>query len=381
MAEALILYGDTERSPTMRHEVPIAIGDPFLVAVSGERSWISCFSLERERVAACRPDAELLDLAELGFHELLESGLSRHELELELISRAVARTGLREATVEFELPVGLAERLRADGVVLTVDDDLVKLRRRAKSPAQLAGIRRAQRAAEAAMGAAADLLARAGTTGGRLELDGEPLTAERVRKAVRDTCWEAGALLGPEAIVASVWLGFGHEPGSGPLPAGLPIQIDLWPRDDASGCWADMTRTFVVGGEPPAEALRQEQLVREALDGARAAARPGVTGRELHARCCEIFEREGYLTQRTGPGEDPNEGFQFSLGHGVGLQVHEAPGLGQTGRAPLVTGDVIAVEPGLWQRDVGGVRFEDLLLITDGGCELLTDFRYDLRPG
>jgi Xaa-Pro aminopeptidase len=381
VTEALILYGDTERSPTMRHEVPIAIGDPFLVAVSGKRTWISCSSLERERVAACRPDAELLDLDELGFHDLLDSGLSRDELELELLSRAVAHTGVRKATVEFELPIGLAERLRADGVTLTVDDDPVKLRRRAKSPAELAGIRRAQRAAEAALGSAAELLSRAGTAGGRLELDDEPLTAERVRRALRDTCWEHGALLGPETIVASVWQGFGHEPGSGPLPAALPIQIDLWPRDDASGCWADMTRTFVVGGDPPAEALRQEQLVREALDGARAAARPGITGRELHAHCCEIFEREGYRTQRTGPGEDRNEGFQFSLGHGVGLQVHEAPGLGQTGRAPLLAGDVIAIEPGLWQRDVGGVRFEDLLLITDDGCELLTEFPYDLRLG
>jgi Xaa-Pro aminopeptidase len=196
---------------------------------------------------------------------------------------------------------------------------------------------------------------------------------------MRDACWERGALLGPEAIVASVWQGFGHDPGSGPLPAGLPIEVDVWPRDDASACWADMTRTFIVGREPPEEVLRQEHLVRAALEGARAAARPGVTGRELHAGCCEIFEREGYRTQRTGPGEDRNEGFQFSLGHGVGLQVHESPALGQTGRSPLVPGDVVAVEPGLFQRDVGGVRFEDLLLITDDGNELLTAFPYATR--
>jgi Xaa-Pro aminopeptidase len=216
--------------------------------------------------------------------------------------------------------------------------------------------------------------------GERLEVDGEVLTAERVRAGMRDVCWQHGTLLGPDAIVASVWQGFGHEPGNGPLPAGLPIQIDLWPRDDASACWADMTRTFVVGGSPPEEVHRQERLVREALEGARAAARPGVTGRELHAGCCEIFERAGYRTQRTGPGDDPSEGFQFSLGHGVGLEVHEDPGLGQTGRSPLVPGDVIAVEPGLWERKVGGVRFEDLLLITEDGCEVLTEFPYGLDP-
>jgi Xaa-Pro aminopeptidase len=141
-----------------------------------------------------------------------------------------------------------------------------------------------------------------------------------------------------------------------------------------------MTRTFVVGLRPVEEVRRQERLVREALDGARAAARPGITGRELHAGCCEIFEHAGYRTQRTEPGEDRTEGFQFALGHGVGLQVHEAPALGQTGHEPLVAGDVIAIEPGLWQHDVGGVRFEDLLLITADGCELLTHFPYQLEP-
>lgn len=103
-----------------------------------------------------------------------------------------------------------------------------------------------------------------------------------------------------------------------------------------------------------------------------------MTGRELHNICCDLFEAEGYRTQRTGPGDDGNEGFQFSLGHGVGLRVHEAPGLGQYGTAPLVAGDVLAVEPGLWDRTVGGVRFEDLLLVTDDGCKLLTDFSYSL---
>ena len=378
---ALILYGDTERNPSMRHELPVAIGDPFVLAVDGERTWIMCSMLERDRVAACRPDAELLDIGELGFYELLESGISRDELWLELTSRAVARTGIRAAIVEFEFPLGLAERLRADGVSLTVDDPAVKLRRRSKSEAELAGINRAQRAAEAAMFAARELLGAARPAGDRLELAGEPLTADRVRAEMREVCWRHGALLGPDAIVASVWQGFGHEPGSGPLPAGLPIEIDLWPRDDETGCWADMTRTFIVGPAPADEVVRQEHLVEEALRAVTDAARPGITGRELHAISCEVFEREGYRTQRTGPGEDENEGFQFSLGHGVGLEVHEDPGLGQTGYEPLIAGDVIAVEPGLWQREVGGVRFEDLLLITEDGARVLTDFPYDTRLG
>jgi Xaa-Pro aminopeptidase len=230
------------------------------------------------------------------------------------------------------------------------------------------------------MAAAAALLRRAEAVDGTLHVDGSPLTAEAVRAALREACAERGAPTPPDVIVSSVWQGTGHEPGSGPLPAGLPIEIDLWPQDEESSCWADMTRTFVVGGEPPEETLRQERLVREALEAARDAVRPGITGRELHAITCDIFEREGYRTQRTGPGDDPSEGFQFSLGHGVGLEVHESPSLGQAGRNPLVPGDVLAIEPGLWDRNAGGVRFEDLLLVTEDGCETLTDYPYGLAP-
>jgi Xaa-Pro aminopeptidase len=377
---ALLLYGDTEHNAALRHEIPIVIVDAFLYAESDGKVWIMSSSLEGPRLAACRPDAELIDIGDLGFLGLLESGLTREEIDLELTSRAAARTGIRSAIVDFDFPLAVAERLRSDGIELSIDGGSVSARRRRKSEHELAGIRTAQRAAEAAMRMAAALLARAHADGDRLVLDGEPLTAELIRAAMRGVAWDHGSLLPAEVIVASVWQGFGHEPGSGPLPAALPIEIDLWPRDEQSGCWADMARTFVVGGEPPEQVRRQEALVREALEEARAGTRPGMTGREIHARCCERFEAAGYRTQRTGPGDDPEEGFQFSLGHGVGLRVHEAPALGQTGVDPFVPGDVLAVEPGLWQRDVGGVRFEDLLLVTEDGCERLTDFSYSLSP-
>jgi Xaa-Pro aminopeptidase len=375
----LLVFSDTERSAALRHEVPIAIGDPFLFAEVDGRAAILTNSLERERVAAVRPDARLVDYEDVGFRELLESGLPRPAIMLEMVSRAVAEIGVREALVDPEFPLAVADRLRADGLTLTPDHDAFAMRRRSKSSAELTGIRRAQKAAEAGMAAAAALLRRGVGEGERLVLDGAPLTAEQVRAALRDASAAHGAPAPPDVIVASVWQGFGHEAGTGPLPADLPIQIDLWPRDESTGCWADMTRTFVVG--EVGEAVRaQEALVAEAFAKVKAAARPGVTGRELHAMTCDVFEAAGHRTQRTGPGEDPNEGFQFSLGHGVGLEVHEDPGLGQSGRTPLVAGDVIAIEPGLWDPEIGGVRFEDLLLITEDGNETLTEYPYDLAP-
>ena len=376
---ALLFYGDTERSPAMRHELPVTIGDPFLLGIVDGRLHVLASGLERTRIEGAAPDAVLHDYDELGFRELLESGMSRHELELELASRAAAAMGIRAATADPDMPVAVADRLRADGVVLHLDDDAISARRRVKSAPELAGTRRAQIAAEAGMSAAAALLQRSDRDGDRLKLDGEVLTAEAVRAAVRDVCQAHGAPAPPDIIVSSPWSGYGHDPGSGPLPADLPIVIDLWPRDETSGCWADMTRTFVVG-EISEQVRSMESLVLEAIERARDAVAPGITGRALHDLVCDVFEPAGYRTQRNGPGEDPNEGFQFSLGHGVGLAVHEPPGLGRTGHDPLVAGDVIAIEPGLWVREVGEVRFEDLLLVTEDGGETLTQYPYDLSP-
>jgi Xaa-Pro aminopeptidase len=379
----LLLAGDTERSAALRHEIPVPIGDPLLYAEVDGRRYVLTTRLESGRVQRELPDAKILDFFDLGYKKLVESGLTMHEAGLEVEARVVRDIGISEAIVPADFPLALGDRLRQDGVVLTVDVAAVELRRRAKTPVELEGIRVAQRAAEAGMAAASELLARAQPGAeGRLEVDGKLLLAEDVRFVLREACAAHGAPCPPDVIVASVWQGNGHEPGTGPLPAGFPIHIDLWPRHEASGCWADMARTFVAG-EPVSEhaelIAEQDRLVRQALDEAKAAVRPGITGRELFDATCELFESAGFATQRTaGPGEE--NGFQHSLGHGVGLEVHEAPGLGLSGRDPLVPGDVIAIEPGLWDERAGGVCHEDLVLVTKTGGEVLTQFPYDLAP-
>jgi Xaa-Pro aminopeptidase len=375
----VLFYGDTVRYPSIRHEVPLEIIDPFLFVTRDGEAFVLSNSLEAERIARALPQASMLGTDELGLYELVAEGMPRDEAELATAIRALRTWGVEHAVVPSDLPVAVADGIRAAGIEIEVNGPAVEQRRRVKTPPELAGIRRAQRAAEAGMSAAEELIRGAEHDAAHLRHAGEPLTAERVRAVIRSACAAQGCPAPPDIMVVSLLSGGGHDPGSGPLPADLPIEIDLWPRDELSGCWADMTRTFVAGQVSDAVAGLSE-IVREALEAARAAARPGITGRAMYDTAAEVVERAGYPTQRTRePGQRLTRGFYFSLGHGVGLEVHEAPALGLAGTDPLVAGDVVAIEPGIEGIEgIGGVRFEDLLLITEDGSETLTHYPYDL---
>ncbi|HWB22957.1 MAG TPA: Xaa-Pro peptidase family protein [Gaiellaceae bacterium] len=375
----VLIYGDTTRSPELRHEIPVGVPDPFLYAEAGGVRHLAVNSMEAPRLRGLGIEVHLLD--EFGLDELRASGKPFSEIQDELALRAVRTFGITHAVVPVGFPIGLADLLRANGIELTPERDLFDDRRRVKNAAELEGIRRAQAAADAGMGAARDLLRRAKANGGgALEVDGAPLTSERIKIAISQAFVEHGAT-GDEFIVShGPQSAIGHEMGSGPILAGEPIVIDIWPRDNESACYADMTRSFVVG-EIPAEVADWHRYVKEALDRARSELRPGVIGREVFDGTCDIFEAAGYPTQRTKePGKPLEEGFFHGLGHGVGLEVHEEPGLGLTSRKPLVAGDVVTIEPGLYRPGFGGLRLEDLVLITEDGAENLTNFPYDLTP-
>ena len=366
------MYGDTERSADMFHALPLWIGDPFAYFEIGERRIAVVGQLERERLLDLGLGVEVLDPLLLGWDELLREGWPWNEAELEIVSRACQQLDVSAATVPPAFPLAVADQLRSAGVELTVDAEFFEARRRRKTAAQIAGIRGAQAAADAAMARAAQLL--------RELPDG--LTCEAVREAMQTVCRDHGAELADDAIVArGAQSALGHEAGHGPIAHGDTVLIDIWPRDRASRCFADMSRTFVAGGaEPSPELAEYWRLTRAALDASLAEVRAGASGRAAYDAACDVFEAAGQPTRRGAPpGSVLEGGFNHGLGHGVGLQVHEGPSLGLTSES-LQAGDVITLEPGCYRQGFGGVRLEDLVLVTEDGYELLTDFPYDLAP-
>jgi Xaa-Pro aminopeptidase len=364
----LLIYGAPDTSPDLFHAIPVGIVDPFLYVESAGRRIATVSVLDADKVRAL--GIEVIDPAELGADALLGSGVTRYEVELEIALRACRELGLAHAIVPPVFPLGVADHLRAGGVELAVDTEAFVLRRRSKTAAQLAGIRRAQTAADAAMAVAAELIR---------ELR-PGLSSEAIRAAMEDACAQHGADLPDDVIVAhGPQSAIGHEAGHGALAAGEPVVVDIWPRDRASRCWADMTRTFVAGGEEPdAELAEYWRLTRASLELVYPEVRAGADGQAIFRRSCEPFIDAGKPTQLSkADGEVLRDGYYHGLGHGVGLEVHERPGLG---RSPdtLRAGDVITLEPGCYRQGYGGCRLEDLVVVTEDGCETLTDFPYDL---
>ena len=372
----VMIFADTMRSPEMRHEVPVAVPDPFLyVERNGSRHAVLT-SFEVDRVAAVGIEAHPLE--EFGWDELVGKG-PREQQTLILHERAVEQLGVQDAVVPATFPLELADRLRAKGVNVTADGALFTERRRVKSEAELEGIRRAQRGTEAAMGAARDMLRAAEPGDGTLMLDGEALTAERIKARISEVFSEHNLVSDAMIVAPGAQGAEGHEMGHGPISPGESVVIDLFPRDFESGCYADMTRTFVVG-DIPDELMEHHRLVQDALQRSLGATKAGAEGNSIYRLVCDVFHEAGYPTQLSKKeGEVLSSGFFHGLGHGVGLEVHEQPWLSRD-PSKLVAGDVITLEPGLYRQGFGGVRLEDLVLVTEDGAENLTDFPYDLQP-
>ena len=300
----------------------------------------------------------------------------------DMYARFVRDKGVESVSMPPRGPVGTADALRDRGIDIAVDAvDRLQEVRAVKTDEEVDAIREAQRANEAAMRAAEELIAGADVAGedvpaegeikaGTLLRDGEPLTSERVTEEIEVTLLRHGCALDETIVAGGAQAADPHDRGSGPLRANEAIIVDIFPRSKATKYNADMTRTFCVG-EPGGTLREWYDLTERALEAALDAVEPGATGEEVHAAACEVYEEAGEPTFRTDP--ETETGFIHTTGHGIGLDVHESPRLA-SGGGELEPGHVITVEPGLYDPAVGGVRIEDLVVVTEDGYENLTGY-------
>jgi Xaa-Pro aminopeptidase len=348
--------------------------DPFVTLYTADGTSLLVSGLEYGRAKAESRTDEVARLSEYDFQEkVAEHGPT--EGRQRVVAAFLDDRGVESVAAPERFPLGTADGLREQDVSVEVlDEDVVTDIRAVKTDEEIEHVHDAQQANEAAMAAAEELLEAAGVEDGVLyhEDDGERavLTSERVKEEIEVTLLRHGCALDETIVACGADAAGPHNRGSGPLEADETVVIDIFPRDKATKYHGDMTRTFVKG-EASDEVRRRYDDTYEAFEAALDAVEPGATGKEVHDAACDVYEEKGYDTLRSDPSAET--GFIHSTGHGIGLDVHEQPSVSPEGDE-LEPGHVITIEPGLYDPAVGGIRIEDLVVVTEDGYENLTDY-------
>ena len=352
--------------------------DPFVTLYNGEVHILFTRSLEYGRAKKEARAATVERGSDFGYEEKAEEfgpGEARHRV----LAEFVRSHGVESVATPPRFPLATADGLREQGLVVQADDSgAVTAVRATKTGEEIDHIREAQRANEAAMARAEELIDGATVNDeGQLVAEGAVLTSERVKEEIEVTLLRHGCALDETIVACGADAADPHDRGTGPLRAGEPIIIDIFPRDKSTRYHADMTRTF-CHGEASETIAEWFELTDEAREAAIDAVEPGADAADVHGAVCDIYEEAGLATLRSDPTTET--GFIHSTGHGVGLDVHEMPSVAESSET-LEPGHVITIEPGLYDPAVGGVRIEDLLVVTEDGYENLTEYDVDLTLG
>lgn len=240
-----------------------------------------------------------------------------------------------------------------------------------KTDVELAAIRKANRASAAGLRTAEHVLKSSQIEGNRLRYQGRFLTADSLRQQIDLACLNAGALARHTIVACGRQACDPHEAGSGYLRPHQLIIVDVFPRHQKTGYHGDMTRTFLKGRASDAQ-RRLVATVRQAQRAAIETVQAGRTGHAVHQAAQSVFVHAGFETQRKG---HTFVGFIHSTGHGLGLEVHEAPRVAPHAGA-LQQGHVVTIEPGLYYPEIGGCRIEDVVSVQKNGRDLLSKMHY-----
>ncbi len=364
--EASLIIAASEADANLYYATRFLAPDPFIfLEVAGEKALLlSDLEIDRGRQqAAVQTILPLSRYEDEARRAGEETGLAA------TAARLLRERGVSAVQVPANFPLGVADDLRARGVMVRAKPDPFYEARTVKTAEEVAAISHALAATEGAMDVAIGALRAAEIQDGLLVLAGEILSSERVKRMIAGYLLERDSLA-QHTIVAGGEQGCDpHEEGHGPLRADTAIIIDIFPRSIATRYHGDLTRT-VVKGQASAALRSQYAAVRAAQEEALAAIRAGVEGPEVHARVSSLFEAQGY---RTGEVSGRMQGFFHGTGHGLGLEIHEPPRISKV-PATLQAGNVVTVEPGLYYPGVGGARLEDVVVVTEAGCTNLVKY-------
>ncbi len=373
-ADAFLMVSESEHNADMYYATKFLAVDSFIYFNSkNERLLVSDMELGR-----AKKESRVKDVIPTSRYGLMGKLRKLRDIDAaycEMIVEFLRSENTKHITVPYNFSVQLADCMRKNGFEVTPIKSPFREMREVKSEQEIAAIKKAQRAGERALAEGISVIKSAPVRSGVLYRGNAPLKSEDVRAIIEMDLLLQGCEA-PDIIIAC---GKGssdpHWQGKGELLADEPIVIDMVPRSKKEWYYSDMTRT-VVRGTPQDELKDMYSAVLDSQVAAINKIKAGISGSEIHNIVCDVLEERGYKTARGKSGEF-TEGFIHSTGHGVGLDIHEGPNLSESGKE-LKAGCVVTVEPGLYYKNIGGVRIEDVVVVTQGGCKNLTMFEKNL---
>jgi Xaa-Pro aminopeptidase len=370
-SDNLLMVADSEHDANMLYAVRMFVPDSFIYLRINGKCHIVMNDLEIDRA---RKQAQADEFVPYSALEREVQGNRRKAPAYEkVLSHFLRKRGVRSAVVPANFPLRFAQQLATSNIQLRTTNGLFWPEREAKTDEELKLMRRALQITEAGMARAMEVL-KASTPGAAKKLmwSGKTLTSEVLRAEIDSAILRAGGLPANTIVAGGDQACDPHERGSGPLKANSLIILDIFPRDAKSGYFGDMTRTVVRG-----RASDDQRRLWETARGGQALAlrkmKPGADGLEVHNEVKQFFADRGFPTEVRG---GKQVGFFHGTGHGLGLEIHEFPRFQKT---VFKVGQVITVEPGLYYPGLGGVRIEDVAVVTRSGNRLLSRFEKRLE--
>jgi Xaa-Pro aminopeptidase len=359
----LLLIGSPEIDADIRYITGFFAPDPLVyIELCGERFMItSTMEADRARKEA-KADITVVTPIELEMH-----GRKKYSI-VDCIKKIMQQKKEHTISVTEKCPVGVVESLRKARLKVVVLKKSPLISSRAiKSPTEISCIKKAQKVAVFSLKHIVQFIKEAKVNyDGALLYNDKPLTSEFLRTELVKFQANYGCRSSGTIIACGKETANPHWAGYGKLYADKPIIIDIFPQDERSGYWGDLTRTVIKGeASPLLKAMYQAVLMaqRAVLSSIEA----GVNARFLHRKACDVLQKYGFRTMSIN---GKMQGFIHSTGHGVGMSIHEYPTIGNAD-IKLEAGNIVTIEPGLYYHRIGGIRIEDTVLVTKSGYEML----------
>lgn len=371
-ANPLLIIAASEIDSNLYYATGFLAPDAFVYLRAGRESLLLMSDLEMDRAKAqARVDTVLSYSA---YEERAKARLGERPRLVQVVAELLNERGIKAFDVPASFPLEYGDAFRGLGYTVSVRPDPLLPERVIKTPQEVDEISATQRAVEDAVAAAMQVLREAEVQHGVLHYQGTALTSERVKQIINVALMERECVAQHTIVACGIQACDPHNQGSGPLYADQPIIFDVFPQSSRTRYFADMSRT-VVKGRASDGMKRLYDAVREGQQWGVEQVRSGMDGKTIHEGICERFAARGF---ETGMRDGRMQGFFHGTGHGVGLDIHEAPRVGKVNHL-LQAGEVVTIEPGLYYPAIGAARIEDMVLVTADGGVNLTRFPKDLE--